>query len=378
MTNLRENAYSWGQASGERLNELCAEAANIRDQRWGHTVTYSRKVFIPLTNLCRDTCGYCIFAKPPTDPTAGYLTPDQVLEIAEAGEKTGCKEALFSLGERPELRYPEAREALKRFGYKTTIDYLAAMCQLILDNTRLIPHANPGALNEHEMNQLFAVTGSMGMMLETISDRLTQKGMPHYECPDKHPRARLNTLKYSGRLNVPFTTGLLIGIGETWNERIDALFAIEEIFQEYGAIQEVIVQNFRAKSGIAMSDAPEPSLDEMLRTLAAARLILSTDISLQAPPNLMPEIYKQYIPAGLNDWGGVSPVTLDHINPEAAWPKIEELAKASKEMGYELKERLTVYPRYLSQPDVYLAPEMQQRLQALAGSDGLSKEHLVA
>lgn len=366
-----------GECRGEDLDALCAAASDVRDAAWGRVVTYSRKVFIPLTNLCRDTCGYCIFAKRPGDPGAGYLAPEDVLRIAEAGARLGCKEALFSLGERPEMRWPEAREALRQLGYATTLDYLVAMCRLVLDETGLVPHANPGTLSPDELARLAPVCGSMGLMLETVSDRLMAPGMPHYRCPDKHPARRLATLEAAGQQGVPFTTGLLIGIGETWEERVETLEAIRRIHERYGTVQEVIVQNFRAKPGIAMAEWPEPDLDEMRRTIAAARLLLPPEISLQAPPNLAAE-YPAYLAAGLNDWGGVSPVTIDHINPERAWPRIAELQEASAAAGFTLKERLTVYPRFLSAAARWASPAVVGRLTALAGDDGLPVRQVVS
>lgn len=344
----REKALSFEKASDERLGELLEKASRIRDEFWGKTLTYSRNVFIPLTNMCRDTCGYCTFVKAPGSPEARYMTPDEVLEVARAGRELGCKEALFSLGERPELRYPEAGEVLAGLGYGRTVDYLRDMCQLVVESTRLIPHANPGTITEEEILILKPVTGSMGMMLESVSRRLLRRGEAHYGCPDKAPEKRLETLENTGRHGVPFTTGLLIGIGETWEERVDSLLAIERIDHRFGHIQEVIIQNFRAKPGIAMAAHPESSHMDMMRTIAVARLLLNPTISIQAPPNLQCR-YGDYIRAGLNDWGGISPVTIDYINPERAWPLISELERRSREHGFGLKERLAVYPRYLKE-----------------------------
>lgn len=343
----------------EELEELLCTAAQTRDAAWGNTVTYSRKVFIPLTNMCRDTCGYCVFAQLPSSPSAKFLTPDEVLDIASRGRSAGCREALFSLGEKPELRFPQARDALKRLGYTRTIDYLRDMCDLVLKETGLLPHANPGTLSDEEIALLKPVTASMGMMLETVSDRLTQKGQAHYACPDKHPTVRIQTLVNAGRRNVPFTTGILIGIGESWAERVDSLLAINRIHREYGHIQEVIIQNFRRKPQIRMSSAPEPDLSDMMKTIATARMILDPEISVQAPPNLQEDGFAEYIRAGLNDWGGVSPVTPDHINPEKAWPHIEILREKTESMGFELRERLTIYPRFLSNPEKYLSPNLR-------------------
>ena len=368
----REEAVGLKAVTGEDFNRLMSLATQRRDRNWGRTITYSRKVFIPLTNLCRDTCGYCTFARSGSSRSARTMTPEEILAIARAGQRAGCKEALFSLGEKPELRYPEAQEALAALGYTRLIDYLHDMCELVLRDTGLVPHANPGTLSVEEISLLRPVTGSMGMMLESVSLRLMEKGEAHYGCPDKHPSVRLETLENSGRLKVPFTTGILIGIGENWTERIDTLLAIQDVFERHGCIQEVIVQNFRAKPDIMMRDRPEPTREDMLRTLAVARLLLDGKISLQAPPNLAPGDYPAYIGAGLNDWGGISPVTLDHINPEAAWPQIADLRRATEAMGYSLCERLTVYPRYLARPQEFLAPEMMNHLTALANPDGLA------
>ena len=348
----RDEALGLEKASQRQLGEFLERASRIRDEFWGKTLTYSRNVFIPLTNMCRDTCGYCTFVKAPETAEARYMTPEDVLEVAQAGKELGCKEALFSLGERPELRYPEAREALERLGYGRTVDYLRDMCQLVAVRTGLIPHANPGTLTEEETLILKPVTGSMGMMLESVSRRLLRRGGAHYGCPDKAPEKRLKTLENAGRHDVPFTTGILIGIGETWDERVDSLLAIERVDEKYGHIQEVIVQNFKAKPGIAMAAHSEPSHMDMMRTIAVARLLLNPSISVQAPPNLQTR-YSDYIHAGLNDWGGISPLTIDYINPERAWPLVSELERQSREHGFELKERLAVYPRYLKESHLY-------------------------
>lgn len=354
------------------IRDLLAEASALRDRNWGKAISYSRKVFIPLTTMCRNTCGYCAFVKHPGDPGANFMTLEQVLDVATRGEALGCKEALFSLGERPELRYPEAREALAKLGYTTTIDYLVDACRLVLERTSLIPHVNAGALHEGEMARLREVSGSMGMMLETATKRLMKPGMPHHACPDKSPLLRLRTIETAGRLKVPFTTGILIGIGETWDERIEALEAINELHKRYGHVQEVIVQNFRAKPGTAMAEWIEPTRDDMLRTLAAARLVLHPSISLQAPPNLE-EAFEGYIDAGINDWGGVSPLTADHINPERAWPALAELARRTASKGYQLVERLTVYPSHLGSVDAGVEPALAR----LARADGLAREQFV-
>ncbi len=355
--------------SGTALAALLTEAAEKRNSAWGMTATYSRKVFIPLTNLCRDTCGYCTFVKQPGEPGAGYLSPEDVMNIVTRGQELGCKEALFSLGEKPELRYPEAREMLRRLGYASTLDYVIAMCELVLCNSTLIPHVNVGTLTREDLVRVKAVSGSAGMMLENISRRLVEPGMAHHACPDKVPVQRLRTLEAAGEMAVPMTTGILIGIGETWQERLESIEAIAQVHRRFGHIQEVIVQNFRAKAGTAMALHREPDMTEMLRTLAVARLMLPSDVSLQAPPNLN-EQFEDYLDAGINDWGGVSPLTADHINPERAWPAVDEISFRTKQKGMHLVERLTTYPSYLNQSARYLGPVPLQALRRLARSDG--------
>ncbi|MEM6741465.1 MAG: 7,8-didemethyl-8-hydroxy-5-deazariboflavin synthase CofG [Pseudomonadota bacterium] len=353
--------------------DLAGEAAALRDAQWGRTITYSRKVFVPLTNMCRDTCGYCTFVKHPSSPEAEILTPEQVLRLAERGAAKGCKELLFSLGEKPEQRYAEARAGLARLGYTKMTDYLADMCALVLRETPLVPHVNAGTLSDGEILQLKPVAASMGMMLETISRRLMRKGQPHHACPDKTPIQRLRTLERAGVHKVPFTTGLLIGIGETWRERLEALHAINGAHRRHGHIQEVIIQNFQRKPDIAMAEHPEPALDDMLRTLAAARLILDPEISLQAPPNLS-ERHLDYLGAGINDWGGISPVTIDFINPQHEWPEIRALASSCAEAGFRLQERLTVYPKFLEERATYISAGLHARLAEMSRADGLARD----
>ncbi len=342
------------------LDQLLESAARVRDQRTGRIITYSRKVFLPLTNLCRDRCGYCTFARTPGDPKAHTMTPEEVLAIAEAGRRAGCKEALFSLGERPELRYPAYRRWLLDRGYETTIDYLAAMCRLVYERTGLLPHSNPGTLSHEEVAKLAPVNASLGMMLETASNRLLLAGMAHHACPDKVPAARLATLRAAGELGVPFTTGILIGIGETFEERTEALQAIREIHQRYGHIQEVIIQNFRAKPDTRFALQPEPDAEDLSRTAAMARLIFGSEIHLQIPPNLTPDSYGLFLRAGINDWGGISPVTLDHINPEKAWPEVRRLRQVTASAGFELRERLAVYPEYTTRPHALLGSRIRE------------------
>jgi FO synthase len=327
-----------------------------------------------LTNLCRDRCGYCTFAKEPGSPGAGYLTPDQVRAIVRRGEALGCKEALFSLGERPELLYPEARAILATLGYSTTIDYVVAMCEMVLKESTLVPHVNAGTLDANEVRSVKAVAGSAGIMLETISRRLVARGEVHFACPDKVPVQRLRTLERAGEVGLPMTTGILIGIGETWQERVDSLMAIARLHERYGHIQEVIVQNFRAKPDTPMADAPEPDVEDMIRTLATARLLLPAAISLQAPPNLN-ECFERYLEAGINDFGGISPVTMDYINPERAWPAVEEIARRCADYGVDLVERLTAYPAFLNPENAsrFFSPRPLVALTSLARSDGYAR-----
>lgn len=358
------------------LPGLMADAARLRDQGHGRLISYSRKVFIPLTRLCRDVCHYCTFAETPHAGQPAYLSPDEVLAIARAGKEAGCTEALFTLGDKPELRYRAAREALAELGYDSTIAYLTAMCALVLRETGLLPHANPGVMTREEIAALREVTASQGIMLESTSERLCEKGGVHYGSPDKHPAVRLETIRLAGELKVPFTTGILIGIGETREERLDALRAIGELHAKYGHIQEVIVQNFRAKADTKLgADADEPDLDDLCWSIAQARLILGPDMNIQAPPNLSPGVYQRLVGAGINDWGGVSPVTPDHVNPEAPWPAVEELARKSAETGKVLVNRLAVYPSYVRQPEIWLAPEVATQVRRMADAEGLARDN---
>ena len=330
---------------GLRLEELCAEARALRR---GPLVTYSPKVFIPLTKLCRDVCHYCTFAAPPRRGERAYMSIEEVLEVARAGRAAGCREALFTLGDKPELRYRAAREELAALGCASTLEYLARAAEAVLEETGLLPHLNPGVMSRADLELLRPVSASMGIMLETTSERLSQRGGPHFGSPDKLPAARLETLRLAGELRVPFTTGILIGIGETREERLEALAAIAALHERYGHIQEMIVQNFRAKAGTKMADAPEPSLEDHLWTIAAARLLLPADVHLQAPPNLAFDEFPRLLDAGIDDWGGVSPVTIDHVNPEAPWPELELLDQATESRGLQLAARLPVYPEFVS------------------------------
>jgi FO synthase len=356
--------------------DLLVPAQALRAGGTGGLVTYSPKVFVPLTKLCRDVCHYCTFAAPPKQGERAYLTADEVLAIARAGADAGCKEALFTLGDKPERRYRAARDELAALGWETTIEYLVGMCRLVLDETGLLPHANPGVMTRAELRALREVTASQGIMLETASDRLSDRGGPHFGSPDKVPAVRLETLRLAGEERIPFTTGILIGIGETRTERIEALLAIRDLHERYGHVQEVIVQNFRAKPGTLMAEREEPSLDELLWTAAAARLVLGPAMNVQCPPNLSYDDFPRLLEAGINDWGGVSPVTIDHVNPEAPWPEIELLGAATRAAGLELAPRLPVYPDFVDpewlDPDVLPAVLRASDALGLAREDGWS------
>jgi FO synthase len=353
---------------GRPLDELMAEARAVREGRAGPIVTYSPKVFIPLTKLCRDVCHYCTFAHPPRRGERAYLTIDEVLDVARGGERAGCREALFTLGDKPELRYRAARDELARLGCATTLEYLARAARAVLEETALLPHLNPGVLTAADLELLRPVAASMGLMLETTAARLSERGGPHFGSPDKLPAARLQTLRLAGEARVPFTTGILIGIGETRAERVEALRAIAVAGPH---VQEVIVQNFRAKPDTRMADAPEPPLEELLWTIAAARLLLPPEVAVQAPPNLTGE-FARLLDAGIDDWGGVSPVTIDHVNPEAPWPELELLRAATESRGLELAPRLTVYPRFVDSG--WIDPAVLTRVLRASDSLGLARE----
>jgi 7,8-didemethyl-8-hydroxy-5-deazariboflavin synthase CofG subunit len=353
------------------LEALLEAASEVREQGKGKTITFSRKVFIPLTTLCRDYCGYCTFRKDPGQPGAHFMTPDEVLALAEEGRRAGCKEALFSLGDQPERIFPEAKEFLWRQGYSRTLDYLAAMCELVLEQTGLLPHANPGLMDGATLESLKDSNASVGLMLETVSARLIREGLPHANAPDKVPVLRLRTMEEAGKRSIAFTTGILIGIGETPEERIDSLLAIRDLHEKYGHIQEVIVQNFRAKPDIPMATHSEPSLEDMLRTVAVARLILGAQMNLQAPPNLSYKYFPRLLEAGINDWGGISPVTKDFINPEAAWPQIALLKSETEARGFSLRERLAVYPEFVLRKE-FVSERVSEKLGKLADARGFA------
>jgi 7,8-didemethyl-8-hydroxy-5-deazariboflavin synthase CofG subunit len=358
------------QCDDRDLPELLATAIRLKEQFKPGVITYSRKVFLPLTNLCRDYCGYCIFRRDPGQPGAHTMTPDEVLRVAREGERLGCREALFSLGDKPELVFPEMRADLRRLGYKSTLHYLEAMCELVLRQTGLIPHANPGLMSAQWLRRLRAVSPSVGLMLETTSDKL-MKLAAHRGAPDKVPSLRLAVIEAAGRQAIPFTTGILVGIGESLLDRVDSLFAIAEMHRRYGHIQEVIVQNFRVKSGIPMSRRAEPTMGVMLRTVAVARLILR-NMNVQAPPNLSAPNYHELLSAGINDWGGVSPLTPDYINPERPWPHLRDLEERTRAAGFALRQRLPVYPEFLE--NVAQAEGLAaQKTHAAADAEGYAK-----
>ena len=358
-------------ADDESTHSICAAAAAMRDQAKGNIVTFSPKVFIPLTHMCRDFCGYCTFRKDPTQAGKDlYMSLDQVLEVAKKGAALGCTEALFTLGERPEQRYPEAKEWLEHRGFKTTLEYLTHVSQLVLEETSMLPHANPGTMARREIADLKPFNPSMGIMLESTSEALYAKGGPHEFAPSKRPRVRLRTLELAGQLRVPFTTGILIGIGESRLDRIESLLAIAGLHAEYGHVQEVIIQNFRAKPDTAMENFPDAATDEFFWTVAVARLILGPDANLQVPPNLSAENYQIYLDAGINDWGGVSPLTIDFVNPEAPWPALTVLKAKTEAAGFELRPRLPVYPEYFVNTKEFLPDALNSKVSAMADAEG--------
>ncbi|MGD1022817.1 MAG: 7,8-didemethyl-8-hydroxy-5-deazariboflavin synthase CofG [Candidatus Sulfotelmatobacter sp.] len=372
----RDLALRLMRCRDDDLPALLAAARAAKENFKPGVITYSRKVFLPLTNLCRDYCGYCTFRRDAGEAGAHTMTPDEVLAIARAGEKLGCTEALFSLGDKPELIFPEMRETLHHLGYKSTLHYLEAMCELVLRETSLLPHPNPGLLSAEWIARLAAVSPSMGLMLETTNNALLAPGAAHDNAPDKVPAKRLRTIEEAGKQRVPFTTGLLIGIGEFLEDRVDTVLAIRDLHERYGHIQEVIVQNFRAKPNIPMANVPEPSQGEMLRTVAVTRLLMP-NVNIQAPPNLNAPYYEELLDAGINDWGGISPLTPDYINPEKPWPHLEQLRLRTESKGFQLRQRFPVYPEFL--PTVMSRPGLvAQKLEAGRDREGLSKEERAA
>jgi 7,8-didemethyl-8-hydroxy-5-deazariboflavin synthase CofG subunit len=366
-----EVAIRWIRASDEQLPDLLSAAREARDRFKPGAITYSRKVFIPLTNLCRDYCGYCTFRRDPGQPGAHTMTPEEVLAVARAGEKLGCTEALFSLGDKPELIFPEMRETLRELGFRSTLHYLEAMCELVLRETSLLPHPNPGLMSAEWISRLAAVSPSIGLMLETTNDALLAPGAAHDNAPDKLSARRLRTIEEAGKQGVPFTTGILIGIGESPEDRVDALLAIRDLHRRYGHIQEVIIQNFRAKAEIPMHGWPEPSRGEMLRTIAVARLLMP-EVNIQAPPNLSDPDYENLLDAGINDWGGVSPLTPDFINPERPWPHLDQLRVRTEAKGFKLQQRLPVYPEVIGRA-MHKSVLLDAKLNAAVGGEGFAR-----
>ena len=354
-------------------NLIVATARLIRDQIKAGPITYSRKVFINLINLCRDTCSYCVYKKEPYDKLATMMTPEQVLAIAEVGKKYRCTEALFVTGERPEQQYLEAKKWLESLGHFSTIEYINEMSEMILQKTGLLPHTNAGSLTKKEMSELKSTNASLGMMLESSSKRLCGKGMPHEMAPSKNPKVRIKTLENAGELKIPITTGLLIGIGETHEELIDSLFLIRELHNKYGHIQEIIMQNFQPKVGTGMEKFRSPSLEYFLKAIAVARIMMPK-MNIQVPPNLNPDIFGKFIDCGINDWGGISPVTIDHVNPEFAWPNIDTVENVTRGRGYNLRARLPIYPEFLYKHNGFISNDLKEYVYSLSDLSGLVRE----
>ena len=352
-----QEGYRLIHCEASEVASLIEAAGQLRDRSKGRVVTYSRKVFLPVTNLCRDRCSYCTFRKDPTDPDEWTMSPHDIRHTLELGSAQGCKEALMCLGDKPEVAYPHYRDTLAGFGHSTTAEYVSQACEMAAERG-FLPHTNAGVLSYEEMELLKPVNASLGLMLETVSPRLSMKGMPHFSAPDKHPEVRLRMLREAGELSIAFTTGILIGIGETRNEIVDSLVAIRYLHETYGHIQEVIIQNFRAKADTRMAEFPEPDAVEIAKTVAAGRLLLGGDMNIQVPPNLNPDEHRLLLRAGINDWGGISPVTQDYVNPEAAWPHIETLAETCRQEGFTLCERLAIYDEFIGRPG-FLPPLLQ-------------------
>jgi FO synthase len=369
------DAHALIRCRDDQLPTLLAAAGRLRDRSKGRHVTYSRKVFLPITNLCRDRCSYCTFRKDPDDPGAWTMQREEIRAWLDRAREQGCKEALMCLGDTPEAAFPAYRATLADLGHASTVAYVQEACEMAL-TAGLLPHTNAGVLSREEMVLLRPVNVSLGLMLESVSPRLRARGMAHHHAPDKEPTRRLAMIAEAGRLKIPFTTGILIGIGETPEERVDALFAIADLQRAHGHIQEVIVQNFRAKDGIPMADTPEPTGADMARAVAIARLVLGGDMNVQAPPNLNPDDHRLLLRAGINDWGGISPVTRDYVNPEAAWPQIPALAATCREEGFTLGERLAIYPEY-ARPD-FLDPGLTAPVDRLATRIAREDNHVVA
>ncbi len=372
---LPRDGYALIRCADDDLPALLDAAGALRDRAKGRTVTYSRKVFLPITNLCRDRCSYCTFRRDPDDPGAWTMRRDEIADVLARARRQGCKEALMCLGDRPEAAFASHRTTLASLGHSSTVGYVREACEMALD-AGLLPHTNAGVLTCDEMELLRPVNVSLGLMLENVSPRLRARGMVHHHAPDKEPAARLAMIADAGRLRIPFTTGILLGIGETPEERVDSLFAIADLQSAYGHIQEVIIQNFRAKPEIPMADAPEPTAGEMARAVAVARLLLGGAMNVQAPPNLSPRDHRLLLRAGINDWGGISPVTCDYVNPEAPWPEIVALADTCREEGFALRERLAIYPEYVR--DEFLDPALSAPVAGLATTIDREATHVSA
>ena len=366
----REDAIRLMSYSGEFARVLWSVAAMLRADGKGRIVSYSRKVFIPLTNLCRDSCGYCTFRKDPWEKDAVTMTPEGVVSVAEVGRKFRCTEALFTLGERPEQRYAEAKDALRRLGFSTTLEYLRHASELVIKKTGLLPHANPGTMTKKEMASLRDVNASMGLMLENISERLCKPGGPHAYAPSKHPKLRLATIKNAGELRIAFTTGLLIGIGETVDEIVDSLIAIKRLNNEYSHIQEIILQNFKPKLGTSMVEQVEPAHEFMRNVVAVTRLLFGGEMNVQIPPNLSPSSYSDFLSCGINDWGGISPVTKDYVNPEAPWPEVGMINRACEQQGFLLKARLPIYPEFILRKNGFVPEPLSSLIHSKIDSQG--------
>jgi 7,8-didemethyl-8-hydroxy-5-deazariboflavin synthase CofG subunit len=356
------------------LKKIVSAASDIREKVKDRQITYSKNVFIPLTNMCRNECAYCGFRKNPTDPKARILTAEEVMTIVKLGEEAGCREALFVMGERPEVIHTKARSQLKKYGYSTIIEYLKDMCEMVIDNTQLIPHSNLGILKKEELKTLKQVNASLGLMLESSSKRLCNNGEPHQLSPGKDPHRRLETIEKAGRLKIPFTTGILIGIGETLEERIDSLFHIKRLNDKYNHIQELIIQNFYSQPNTAMQNYHEPQLDDIVKTIAVSRIIFQGSINIQAPPNLLSENYKSVLEAGINDWGGISNITYDYVNPHAPWPDIEDLRAFTMKAGFNLKMRLPVYPEYIRKISGFLPKKLKRKITSQVDNEGFVRE----
>src|SRR5436190_12847445 len=349
MSLSARDAYQAIRSTGPELESLLDAAANLRDQFKGRTVTYSRKIFLPITNLCRDRCSYCTFRKDPTDPDAWTLSPTEVEVVVLRVAQQGCNAALMCLGDKPEAAFPQYRKTLTELGHRTTAEYVARACEMAIERG-FLPHTNAGVLSLDEMKLLRPLNASLGLMLENVSARLSERGMPHFSAPDKLPSLRLRMIREAGELSIAFTTGILIGIGETLEERVDSLIAIRDLQEQFGHIQEVIIQNFRAKPDTRMAGFDEPDAMDIAKTVAVARLLLGGKMNIQAPPNLNPNDHCLLLRAGINDWGGISPVTRDYVNPEAAWPHVEKLAETCRSEGFTLRERLAIYDEYIDRP----------------------------